>query len=69
MKILENPMVIERPYRYVEPVKMFKPEPRCSCPCNKLILDGCYDWDGDYFYSSDCITNYLLQTKHIKVVG
>jgi len=36
--ILENPMVIERPYRLSEPVTpMYRPDPLCGCGCGERI--------------------------------
>lgn len=67
--IIENPMVIERPYRSPDPVfPMVKPDPVCCCGCGKVIVDG-YKGSGEWFYSKECIAKVAIEAWDLKEVG
>lgn len=67
--IIENPMVIERPYRSPEPViPLYKPDPVCGCGCGKTVIDG-YKYDDEYFYSDACVIRMMLNEGWLKKVG
>lgn len=47
---------------------VFRPETRCRCGCNREIVEGCYNWSGDFYYDKDCIINDLINSKEMKIV-
>jgi hypothetical protein len=67
---LENPVTIERPvYRSPETFGvMYKPEIRCSCGCNEVIVDG-FKYDDEYFHTESCVVRMMLSEGWIQRVG
>lgn len=69
---IENPMVLDKPYKYEEPVKIIKPGsdyPLCACGCGKRVPPGGYQYFDDYLYDKDCWFRLAINEKWIKEVS
>lgn len=66
-KMLENPMIIDRPYRSHEPLyPIYKPDPICGCGCGRTIeLVEYRTFEGEPLYDESCFMRIAYKEKWI----